>query len=178
MSPKQAGSHVFRTSTLAGATGKPDATPTQYAELHKLVTLVTAGWPAGEPEEALAAALADPVAALECYKHLADALPRKACAVYRVTTALPIPQRDPDDDRRRCEECANLTAGQRCLAARRGEGPAVYGAPRDYVPLLGILGRCAGFEPRHDDPDRRPGAERWPCLTEDARRSRVMGRKG
>lgn len=164
------GSHVVRTPTRASAEREPLATPEQEAELRDLVARVSADWPAGEPEAALAAALADPVAALECYRYLAQTLPAEPRAAYGVTTTLTIAERDPDDDRRLCTECANLTPGRRCLAARRGEGPALYGAPRDYVPVLGTLGRCIGYAPRADDPDRRPGAERWPSLVEDAKR--------
>ena len=65
-----------------------------------------------------------------------------------------------DDDRRRCDQCANLTAGGLCLAARRGE----IVANRNYEPVRDLPRRCEGYAPRPDDPDRRPGRERWPEL--------------
>lgn len=48
------------------------ANDSDETELRQLVTFVSQGWPAGEPEEALAAALADPVDALTCFRHLAQ----------------------------------------------------------------------------------------------------------
>jgi len=66
-----------------------------------------------------------------------------------------------DDDRRHCAECVNLTPGGRCLAARRGE----IAASRNYQPLEDIPRRCEGYAPKADDPDQRPGRERWPGLT-------------
>ncbi|MCC7042068.1 MAG: hypothetical protein IT516_17315 [Burkholderiales bacterium] len=157
---------------------RPIATREQEAELRELVARVSAGWPNNEPTEALAAALADPVAALECYRYLAADLPPAPRPTYTLATTLPIDERDPDDDRRLCTECANLTPGGRCLAARRGEGPAVYGASRDYVPILGQLGRCAGYAPRASDPDQRSGTKRWPSLVEDAQRYRERALRG
>lgn len=72
------------------------------------------------------------------------------------------PERDPfPDDRRTCEQCANL-GGRRCLAAWRGE----VVANRDYEPVRDIPRRCEGYAPGADDPDRRIGQERWPYLTQ------------
>lgn len=65
-----------------------------------------------------------------------------------------------DDDRRRCDQCANLTPRGRCLAAWRGE----VVASRDYEPVRGILRRCEGYAPGPDDSDKRYGRERWPGL--------------
>ena len=56
------------------------------------------------------------------------------------------------DDRRTCDQCANLE-GRRCLAAWRGE----IGANRDYEPVRDILRRCEGYAPGADDPDQRSG---------------------
>lgn len=70
----------------------------------------------------------------------------------------PEPETFPDD-RRTCDQCANLD-GRRCVAAWRGE----IVANRDYEPVRDILRRCEGYAP--DDPDTRPGRERWPQLTE------------
>lgn len=68
-----------------------------------------------------------------------------------------LPKLDPfPDDRRTCEQCANLIA-LRCQAARRGE----IVASRDFMPIHDLPRRCLGFLPRADDPDRRSGRERW-----------------
>ena len=64
-----------------------------------------------------------------------------------------------DDDRRTCTQCANLIA-RRCQAAKRGE----IVAGRDYEPIRDLLRRCEGYAPGTDDPDTRPGRERWPGL--------------
>lgn len=59
------------------------------------------------------------------------------------------PEPDPfPDDRRTCEQCANL-AGTRCLAAWRGE----IVASRDYEPVRDLPRRCEGYVPGADDPD-------------------------
>lgn len=51
------------------------------------------------------------------------------------------PKPDPyPDDRRTCDQCANL-AGRRCLAAWRGE----IVANRDYEPVRNIPRRCEGY---------------------------------
>lgn len=72
------------------------------------------------------------------------------------------PELDPfPDDRRICDKCANLE-GRRCLAAWRGE----IVANRDYEPVRDIPRRCEGYAPGADDPDTRPGRERWSYLTE------------
>jgi hypothetical protein len=62
-----------------------------------------------------------------------------------------------NDDRRLCTQCTNLTAQGLCLAARRGE----IVASRDFHPVRNILRRCEGYQPRPNDPDKRPGRERW-----------------
>jgi hypothetical protein len=65
-----------------------------------------------------------------------------------------------DDDRRRCDQCANLTGRGVCLAARRGE----IVASRTYEPVRDLPRRCEGYGPRPEDTDRRTGPERWPGL--------------
>lgn len=67
-----------------------------------------------------------------------------------------------NDDRRTCGQCVNL-AGRRCLAAWRGE----IAANRDYAPVRDIPRRCEGYTPGTDDPDTRPGQERWPELNQE-----------
>ncbi|MDI6745973.1 MAG: hypothetical protein QMD17_02400 [Rhodocyclaceae bacterium] len=70
--------------------------------------------------------------------------------------------RKPDpfpDDRRTCNQCANLIA-RRCQAAKRGE----IVASRNYEPIRDLPRRCEGYAPGADDPDRRHGRERWPGL--------------
>ncbi len=76
-----------------------------------------------------------------------------------INSETPKPETFPDD-RRTCDLCANL-AGRRCLAAWRGE----IVANRDYEPVRDIPRRCEGYAPGADDPDTRPGRERWPQLT-------------
>jgi hypothetical protein len=64
-----------------------------------------------------------------------------------------------DDDRRTCNQCANLIA-RRCQAAMRGE----IVASRMYEPMRDLPQRCEGYVPGEDDKDRRHGRERWPGL--------------
>ena len=74
--------------------------------------------------------------------------------------AAELPKSDPlPDDRRTCDQCANLIA-RRCQAAKRGEIMAI----RNYEPVRDILQRCEGYSPGAGDPDRRHGLERWPEL--------------
>ncbi len=76
--------------------------------------------------------------------------------------AAELPKHDPlSDDRRTCDQCANLKAG-RCQAARRRE----IVASRNYKPIRDLLRRCEGYSPGLEDPDRRHGRERWPGLIE------------
>jgi len=63
------------------------------------------------------------------------------------------------DDRRTCDQCANLE-GRRCLAAWRGE----IVANRDYEPVRDIPRRCEGYAAGPEENDQRPGCERWPEL--------------
>ena len=64
-----------------------------------------------------------------------------------------------DDDRRTCDQCANLIA-RRCQAAKRDE----ILASRNYEPIRDLPRRCQGYAPGAADADRRPGRERWPGL--------------
>jgi hypothetical protein len=60
------------------------------------------------------------------------------------------------DDRRTCDQCTNLK-GLRCQAAKRGE----INASRNFEPIRDLPQRCEGYTPYGEDPDRRPGRERW-----------------
>lgn len=64
------------------------------------------------------------------------------------------------DDRRHCDQCANLTERGLCLAARRGE----INATRIHTPVRDLPQRCVGYLPKASDMDQRPGRERWPGL--------------
>ena len=76
--------------------------------------------------------------------------------------AAELPKPDPfPDDRRACDQCANLIA-RRCQAAKRGE----IVASRNYEPIRDLPRRCEGYAPGAADTDRRPGRERWPGLTD------------
>ena len=76
--------------------------------------------------------------------------------------AAELPKPDPfPDDRRTCDQCANLIA-RRCTAAKRGE----IVASRNYEPIRDLPRRCEGYAPGATDTDRRPGRERWPGLTD------------
>lgn len=74
-----------------------------------------------------------------------------------------LPKPDPfPDDRRTCDQCANLIA-RRCQAAKRGEIVAGW----NYKPIRDLPRRCEGYAPGADDPDRRHGRERWPGLIQN-----------
>ena len=126
-------------------------TPTEAeaTELRALVQAIDAAekWPVDEIEWAMDGALADPDGALICYRALA------------VEHGIILPL---DDDRRTCSQCVNLTGRGRCLSAWRGE----LVANRDYYPIRDLPRRCEGYTPGQDEPDRRPGNERWPGLIE------------
>lgn len=160
----------------AGATdvapAPPAATPEQAAELRAHLARIAATWTDDDRAEALAVALADPADALICFRALvADMGPAPVPA--GPYTARPLAER-ADDDRRTCADCANLSAIGRCLAAARGHGP--HGVGRSYTPIADLLGRCTGYAPSPEDPDRRPGAERWPEMVADAERHRALAR--
>jgi len=76
-------------------------------------------------------------------------------------------------DLRPCLLCRNLSPGGRCLAAWRGE----LRAARDYSPTIPDLPqRCIGYRPAADDPDQRPGRERWPEMVESQARQTMEAR--
>lgn len=78
--------------------------------------------------------------------------------IGRAAAELPKPDAFPDD-RRTCDQCANLIA-RRCQAAKRGEIVANW----NYEPIRDLPRRCEGYAPGAGDPDRRHGRERWPGL--------------
>ena len=97
-----------------------------------------------------------------------EMLPRKhtitpdARDYFTGRAALALPKTDPfPDDRRTCDQCANLIA-RRCQAAKRGE----IVASQNYEPIRDLPRRCEGYAPGEGDTDRRPGRERWPGLTD------------
>jgi hypothetical protein len=154
------------TETLASNDTSP-ATPEQAAELRTLFAIVAADWPDVEQAEALALALSDSKAALTCFRELARKFRRRVrvrapAREVGPYTAAPLAERDPDDNRRTCRDCANLASQGRCLSAWRREGPA--GATREYHPIADLLRRCESYVPGAVDPDRRPSTERWPNL--------------
>ena len=129
------------------------ATSEQAAELRELIAPILANDSDADRAEALAVALADPDAALMSFRAMAAGLRNETRA----------PAREPDDDRRPCTDCANLTArDKRCLAAWRGERPG--NAPRDYRPTIDLPRRCECYAPKPAEPDQRNGAERWSNL--------------
>lgn len=83
-----------------------------------------------------------------------------ARAYFTERAAVELPKPDPfPDDRRTCEQCANLIA-RRCQAAKRGE----IVASRNFEPIRDLPRRCEGYAPKADDPDKRHGRARWPGL--------------
>ena len=130
-----------------------EAPSAQSDELRELIALILATDSEADRAEAQAVALADPDAALTSLRLLAADL----------ETAPP----DLDkDDRRRCIDCANLTArDKRCLAAWCGEGPG--NAARDYHPVFDVPRTCECYSAKAADIDQRTGADRWPYQIAD-----------
>lgn len=125
--------------------------------LRELVAIVAADWPADERADALAAALADPEAALTCYRALVAERETGTHAAAPAREELAMPS---------CRSCANLSPAGRCLAAWRGESlGAGIGTSRTYTPAMPDRPqRCGAYAPGPSDPDRRSGRERWPWL--------------
>ncbi len=71
----------------------------------------------------------------------------------RAAAELPKPDTFPND-RRTCDQCANLIA-RRCQASKRGE----IVASRNYEPIRDLPRRCESYAPGADDPDRRHGRD-------------------
>ena len=99
------------------------------------------------PERQILDLLADPEAALTCYRALVRAA--------GVDTAM-----------RRCADCLAFDSNTGvCRQAAQGAdfGPGVA-LSRSYRPDPLQTVRCAAFLPLPNDPDQRTGAERWPFL--------------
>jgi len=99
-------------------------------------------------------------------------------AIVAVATRSPAGMRTTarGDDRRTCQQCANLSLQGRCLAAWRGERP--WGAHSDYSPAPDLLQHCASYLPGPADMDRRRGCDRWPNLRASAVHVRQPTNKG
>lgn len=82
-------------------------------------------------------------------------------ALWLDTLDWPTPEYVSTDDRRRCTQCRRLNPLGRCIAAQE------IAATQTYEPIRDILRRCEGYIPRADDPDTRPGRERWPQLIQN-----------
>lgn len=125
-------------------------------ELRELVGIVAADWPDDERAEALAAALADPEAALVCFRALAAE--RGGATAER--------QEPAPADMRPCVDCASYTPSGRCLAAWRGESfGAGIATSRTWTPAEPERPqRCGAYAPGPNDSDKRTGRERWPML--------------
>ena len=68
-----------------------------------------------------------------------------------------------DSGRRTCRQCLNLEADGGCRAARRGQIPNTSRF-YTYPPGIDAPHRCVGYLPGPDDPDKRPGRERFDWL--------------
>lgn len=124
-------------------------------ELRELVAIISAGWPADEKADALAAALADPDGALRCFRALV--------AERGETTRPPALAREVEPT---CRSCANLSPGGRCLAAWRGEslGDGIATSRKWSPQYPDHTLRCGAYAPLPGDPDQRTGRQRWPFL--------------
>lgn len=60
---------------------------------------------------------------------------------------------------RPCKECGNVSSGQTCLAAQRGE---IEGATGDYRPDMTWPRRCLSYLPPYRSRDDRNGKALWP----------------
>jgi len=129
----------------------------KFTELRALLQMIAPDWPADERLDALEAACADPDGALRSYRVL---------AARRANTGAPEPPGGPDERLRACRDCANLSAGGRCMAAHRGEPLGDGIAPiSDFSPaMVHRPQRCLAYSPGLRDRDRRTGMERWGAL--------------
>ncbi len=72
--------------------------------------------------------------------------------------------RDADDTDRAEALAVALTDPDAALTSFRVLAAELQGVPitKRYEPPPGVPKRCEGYQPNAADPDRRPGAERWP----------------
>lgn len=161
----------------ATPTGAGDATVGTHAtidkpaksadELHELVAIVAAEWTGDERAEAMAAALADPEAALVCFRALVAE--REGAPARRGWRALTSCFGEAKwvcapAEMRPCVDCANFTPSGRCLAAWRGESLGTgIATSRTWTPSTPDRPqRCGAYAPGSNDSDKRTGRERWP----------------
>lgn len=156
------------------ATATPATFATQAAERERTVASVASVAVAESPQEqaepmtsgeetAIRAWLAlieetDPAAITEVIEQCQQKAEARTYFTERATAELPKPDPFPDD-RRTCDQCANLIA-QRCQAAKRGE----IVASRNFEPIRDLPQRCEGYAPGAEDSDKRHGRARWPGL--------------
>ena len=142
----------------------PSAKKSDFSGGRSIATGATAGPMTAEDEAAIRGWLAlieetDPIIIAEVIDKCERDTDARAYFIGRAAAELPRSDDPFPDDRRTCEQCANLIA-RRCQAAKRVE----IAASRDYRPQPELLRRCEGYSPGPDDPDKRPGQERWPGL--------------
>jgi hypothetical protein len=86
-----------------------------------------------------------------------------SCAAFEQVEGYqaPNPTNSEADERRTCRQCRNLSRlrGNVCTVASPG---GIVSAVVGYRPALDMKLRCPGYAPLADDPDQRPGGERWP----------------
>jgi hypothetical protein len=87
----------------------------------------------------------------------------KAAIVSELQAANDAESESRGDDRRRCDQCRRLNDEGLCLAAFRGE-PLGFAVPRVYHPIATLPQHCAAYAAFPDDPDQRPGFDRWPTM--------------
>ena len=97
------------------------------------------------PGELLAAGVILP----EEVAHYRDRDPRAMAAALRLAHPGRFTTREPDE-RRHCRTCIQL-AGTRCQARR-------------LLVMDDLPRRCSDYLPTPDDPDQRPGRDRWPWI--------------
>jgi hypothetical protein len=85
--------------------------------------------------------------------------PARLAQMHKQTRALGLATVLPPDTRCTCRQCRNLARNGRCLAAGRGE---LSLTSSQYEPFQDRLERCGGYLPTADEPDQRPGNERYP----------------
>lgn len=93
-------------------------------------------------------------------RHGATQKPGEPPAPLPVAATEPKPY--PPDDRRWCRDCQRLAGGVRCKAPAAG----LLVGSMVYEPVQTMPRRCVAYLPGENDPDKTPGATRWPWLKE------------